>query len=142
MSDSTPRQRRARRSPSPAVYKLDEDNGDAYEVYVPVAQRREAKLAKLSALSSTSDARKKAREQLEELLEKEDAEREEERRRERERKERTLLLEAQDVHSRKAAEGASPPRPLIACSCLPSRCNKDRSTKGRRGRRRNPRFNS
>lgn len=63
------------------------------------------KLAKLSALSSGSDARTKAKKELEELLEKEDAEREEERRREGARKERTLLLEAQEVHSRKAAEG-------------------------------------
>jgi ATP-dependent RNA helicase DDX41 len=105
MSDSTQKRRRIQRSPSPPVYKLD-DGDDAYEPYVPVAQRRQAKLAKLSALSSTSDAREKAKNQLEELLEKEDAEREEERRREGARKERTLLVEAQEVHSRKAAEGA------------------------------------
>lgn len=104
MSDSTQKRRRIQRSPSPPVYKLD-DGDDTYEPYVPVAQRRQAKLAKLSALSSTSD-REKAKHQLEELLEKEDAEREEERRREGARKERTLLLEAQEVHSRKAAEGA------------------------------------
>ncbi|KAF8558434.1 P-loop containing nucleoside triphosphate hydrolase protein [Imleria badia] len=105
MSDPTQRRRRVQRSPSPPTYKLDDD-GDTYEPYIPVAQRREAKLAKLSALSST-DAREKARKQLEELLEKEDEEREEERRREGARKERTLLLEAQEVHSLKAAEDAT-----------------------------------
>ena len=104
MSDSTQSRRRTQRSPSPPVYKLD-DEDNTYEPYVPVAQRREARLARLSALSSTSDARDKAKKQLEELLEKEDAEREEEKRREKARKERTLLLEAQEVHSRKAAEG-------------------------------------
>ena len=128
MSDPTQKRRRVQRSPSPPVYKLDDD--DTYEPYISVAQRREAKLAKLSALSST-DARDKARKQLEELLEKEDAEREEERRREGARKERTLLLEAQEVHSRKAAEGGramstlllvSPPRTV--------RCKEDRGRKG------------
>ena len=104
MSDPTQKRRRVQRSTSPPAYKLD-DEDNTYEPYIPVAQRREARLAKLSALSSGSDARAKARKQLEELLEREDAEREEERRREGARKERTLLLEAQEVHSRKAAEG-------------------------------------
>jgi ATP-dependent RNA helicase DDX41 len=103
MSESVQKRRRIQRSPSPPVYILDEN--DTYEPYIPVAQRREAKLAKLSALSTSSDLRAKAKKELEELLEKEDAEREEERRRERTRKERTLLVEAQEVHSRKAAEG-------------------------------------
>lgn len=97
------RRRRVQRSPSP-TYKLD-DEDDSYEPYIPVAQRREAKLAKLSSLTSSS-ARERARKELEELLEKEDAEQEEERRKENARKERTLLLEAQEVHSRKAAEDA------------------------------------
>ncbi|KAN0075310.1 P-loop containing nucleoside triphosphate hydrolase protein [Tylopilus felleus] len=105
MSDPTQKRRRVQRSTSPPAYKLD-DEDNTYEPYIPVAQRREARLAKLSALSSGSDARAKARKQLEELLEREDAEREEERRREGARKERTLLLEAQEVHSRKAAEDA------------------------------------
>ncbi|KAF9228625.1 P-loop containing nucleoside triphosphate hydrolase protein [Gyrodon lividus] len=105
MSESAQKRRRIQRSPSPPVYKLD-DQDDTYEPYIPVAQRREAKLAKLSALSTSSDLRAKARKELEDLLEKEDTEREEERRRESARKERTLLLEAQEVHSRRAAEDA------------------------------------
>ena len=131
MSDPTQKRRRIQRSPSPPTYKLDGDD-DTYEPYVPVAQRRQAKLAKLSALSSTSDAREKAKNQLEELLEKEDAEREEERRREGARKERTLLVEAQEVHSRRAAEGAR-----LACKSFhlvlttpTSRCREDRGRKG------------
>ena len=43
----------------------------------------------------------------EEEEEREDEEREEERRREKARKERTLLMEAQEVHDRRAAEGMS-----------------------------------
>jgi len=101
--ESAPKRRRLSPSPSP-TYKLD-DEGDDYVPYVPVAQRREAKLAKLSSLSTVSD-RTKARKQLEELLEREDAEREEERQREKARKERPLLMEAQEVHERKAAESA------------------------------------
>ncbi|OJA11600.1 hypothetical protein AZE42_01960 [Rhizopogon vesiculosus] len=101
--ESTPKRRRISRSPSP-TYKLDDEDDD-YVPYVPVAQRREAKLAKLSSLSTVSD-RTKARKQLEELLEREDAEREEEHQREKTRKERPLLMEAQEVHERKAAENA------------------------------------
>ncbi|KAJ8585221.1 DEAD-domain-containing protein [Rhizopogon salebrosus TDB-379] len=101
--ESAPKRRRISRSPSP-TYKLD-DEDDNYVPYVPVAQRREAKLAKLSSLNTVSD-RTKARKQLEELLEREDAEREEERQREKARKERPLLMEAQEVHERKAAENA------------------------------------
>ncbi|KAG1883098.1 P-loop containing nucleoside triphosphate hydrolase protein [Suillus subluteus] len=100
--DSAPKRRRISRSPSP-TYKFDDD--DDYVPYVPVAQRREAKLAKLSSLNTVSD-RTKAKKQLEELLEREDAEREEERQREKTRKERPLLMEAQEVHERKAAENA------------------------------------
>ncbi|KAH7927700.1 P-loop containing nucleoside triphosphate hydrolase protein [Leucogyrophana mollusca] len=101
--ESTPKRRRIQRSPSP-TYNLD-DEDSSYEPYVPVAQRREAKLAKLSSWGNNTD-KDKAKKQLEELLEREDEEREEERRREKARKERTLLMEAQDVHSRKAAEDA------------------------------------
>ncbi|KIL00639.1 hypothetical protein PAXRUDRAFT_821429 [Paxillus rubicundulus Ve08.2h10] len=106
MSESVQKRRRIQRSSPPPVYILDGEN-DTYEPYIPVAQRREAKLAKLSALSVSSDLRAKAKKELEELLEKEDVQREEERRREKARKERTLLVEAQEVHSRKAAEDAS-----------------------------------
>ncbi|KAG1715653.1 hypothetical protein ID866_1495 [Astraeus odoratus] len=102
-SSSSSKRRRVQRSASP-TYKLD-DEDDSYEPYIPVAQRREARLAKLSSLTSNS-AREKAKRQLEELLAREDEEQEEERQKERARKERTLLLEAQEVHSRKAAEDA------------------------------------
>ncbi|EIW85332.1 P-loop containing nucleoside triphosphate hydrolase protein [Coniophora puteana RWD-64-598 SS2] len=102
-SELASKRRRVQRSPSPTFKYDDED--DSYEPYVPVAQRRAAKLAKLSSFGVNSD-RQKAKKQLEELLELEDAEREEEKRRERARKERTLLVEAQEVHSRRAVEDA------------------------------------
>jgi len=95
------KQRRVR-SPSP-VYTLDDD--DSYEPYIPVAQRRQAKLAKLSSLGMKSD-KSNVNKMQEELDAQEDAQREEEIRREKARKERTLLLEAQEVHQKKAAEGA------------------------------------
>lgn len=95
--------RRIQRSPSP-TYKFD-DEDDSYEPYVPIAERRAAKIARLSSLTSNA-LRKKARKQLEELLERQDEDREEELLREKARRERTLLLEAQEVHSRKAAEAA------------------------------------
>ncbi|KAI0362788.1 P-loop containing nucleoside triphosphate hydrolase protein [Trametes cingulata] len=90
------------RSPSP-VYKLD-DEDDSYEPYVPVAQRRQAKLAKLTSWGANAE-KDKAKRLQEEQDERDDEEREEERRREKARKERTLLMEAQEVHDRKAAEG-------------------------------------
>ncbi|EGN92023.1 hypothetical protein SERLA73DRAFT_173192 [Serpula lacrymans var. lacrymans S7.3] len=101
--DPAPKRRRIQRSASP-TYKLD-DEDDSYEPYVPVAQRRLARLEKLAAFGANSE-KENARKQLEEISEREDAEKEEERERERARKERTLLMEAQDVHSRKAAEDA------------------------------------
>lgn len=102
MSGADQSRRRRPRSPSPE-YKLDEVD-DSYEPYVPVAQRRQAKLAKLSTLGVNSE-KSKAKQLQEALDEKEDAQREEERRREKARKERTLLLEAQEVHLKKATEG-------------------------------------
>ena len=98
-ASSSYKRRRVQRSPTPE-YKLDDD--DNYEPYIPVAQRRQAKLAKLTAWGTDKDKAKKQREEEEE---REDEEREEERRREKARKERTLLMEAQEVHDRKAAEG-------------------------------------
>ncbi|OBZ75748.1 DEAD-box ATP-dependent RNA helicase 35 [Grifola frondosa] len=103
MAESASKRRRIQRSPSP-VYKLDEQD-ESYEPYVPVAQRRQAKLAKLTSWGATSE-KDKAKLQQEELDEREDEEREEERRREKARKERTLLMEAQEVHDKKAAEDA------------------------------------
>ncbi|KAH9998988.1 P-loop containing nucleoside triphosphate hydrolase protein [Russula vinacea] len=100
MSDSVKR-RRIQRSPSPQ-YRMESD--DEYEPYVPVAQRRQEKLAKLSAWGS-STARDNFREaRVDE--EREDEEQEEERRREKVRRGRALLVEAQEVHSKKASEDA------------------------------------
>lgn len=81
------------RSPSPS-FKLD-DEDDSYEPYVPVAQRRRQKMAKLYV----------EKQQKEDLDDNEDAQREEELRKEKARMERTLLIEAQEVHSKKAVEG-------------------------------------
>ncbi|KIJ99561.1 hypothetical protein K443DRAFT_102004 [Laccaria amethystina LaAM-08-1] len=89
------------RSPSP-TYNLDNDD-DSYEPYIPVAQRRQEKLAKLSTLGVNPN-KNRAKEHTEELDEQEDALKEEEMRREMVRKERTLLIEAQEVHLKKAAE--------------------------------------
>lgn len=131
MSDSASKRRRIQRSPSP-VYKLDDT--DAYEPYVPVAQRRQAKIAKLSSWGANGD-RDKARRLQEEMEEKEDEEMEEVRRREKARKERTLLMEAQEVHSKKAAEGAWRGSSCVSSTLMPhSRCKEDRRRKDRRGR--------
>lgn len=100
-SETTIKRRRIQRSPSPQ-YKIEGD--DDYEPYVPVAQRRQAKLAKLSAWGS-STARDNAREARAVEDEREDEEKEEERRREKLRRGRALLVEAQEVHSKKASEG-------------------------------------
>lgn len=111
MSASEPsvKRRRVQRSPSPSL-KLDDD--DNYEPYVPVAQRRQAKLAKLSALGSSS--RDKSQEAREAEDERENEEQEEERRREKVRRGRALLVEAQEVHSKKASEGMRCSH-LLAC---------------------------
>lgn len=83
---------RVQRSPSP-VFKLDDD--DSYEPYVPVEQRRRQKMAKLYS----------EKQQQEDLDDNEDVQKEEEVRKEKVRMERTLLMEAQEVHSKKAVEG-------------------------------------
>lgn len=111
LMQSAPKRRRLERSPSP-VYKLD-DEDDSYEPYIPVAKRRELKLAKLTARGANAEKDKEKAIQ-EEIDEREDEEREEERRREKARKERTLLMEAQEVHDKKAAEG-SHSTTLLAC---------------------------
>ncbi|KAI0928179.1 hypothetical protein AcV5_005827 [Taiwanofungus camphoratus] len=100
MEESAPKRRRIQRSSSPA-YTLDEDA--SYEPYVPVAQRRQAKLAKLTSWGTDKGKTKLPEEEEDE---REDEQREEERRREKARKERTLLMEAQEVHEKKAAEDA------------------------------------
>lgn len=100
MADNEPqfKRRKVERSPSP-VYKLD-DEDDTYEPYIPVARRRQEKL---NLLASRGLNRELLRKQQEEHTQEEL--KEEERRKERERREKTLLVEAQEVHSRKAAEG-------------------------------------
>jgi ATP-dependent RNA helicase DDX41 len=99
-----PKRRRIERSPSP-TYKLDDEANDDYVPYIPVAQRRQAKLAKLSAVAGgETGIRVKALQEKVEREEREDAEREEELQREKARQERTLLIEAQEVHERKRVE--------------------------------------
>ncbi|KAK0198107.1 P-loop containing nucleoside triphosphate hydrolase protein [Armillaria mellea] len=97
------KRRRVEHPPSP-TYKLDGED-DTYEPYIPVAQRRQAKLAKLTSLGANSDKERTKRQQREQQEREEEAN-EEEARREILRKERTLLMEAQEVHSQKAAEDA------------------------------------
>ena len=77
---------------------------DDFVPYIPAAQRRQAKLAKLTSWGVNND-KERAKQQQREQDEREDEEREDERRREKARKERTLLMEAQEVHGRKAVEG-------------------------------------
>lgn len=109
LTSTSVKRRRVQRSPSP-TFKLDDD--DNYELYVPVAQRRQAKLAKLSALGSSS--RDKSQEAREAEDERENEEQEEERRREKVRRGRALLVEAQEVHSKKASEGMWCSRLLVS----------------------------
>lgn len=87
------KRRQIQRSPSPSL-KLDNED-DSYEPYVPVAQRRRQKLAKMYIQKKQQD----------DLEDNEDAQKEEELRKEKTRMERTLLMEAQEVHSKKAVEG-------------------------------------
>ncbi|EJU05632.1 P-loop containing nucleoside triphosphate hydrolase protein [Dacryopinax primogenitus] len=92
---------------SVASNKTLEMDEDSFVPYVPVKKRREARLATIIGSSSTSAAQSQAAQRARERLEREEAldeEREEERRRERERRERTLLVEAQEVHRRRAEE--------------------------------------
>lgn len=131
--ESAPKRRRVERSLSP-TYKLD-DEDDSFEQYIPVSQRRQQKLAKLTSWGTTNE-KQRARKQQEEIDEREDAQKEEELRREKARMERTLLMEAQEVHSKKAVEGA---RQLDIYELSSSWCNRfeeNRERKGRRSRRR------
>ena len=107
MSAERSKRRRIEQDPS-SEYKLDDDENN-YEPYIPVAQRRQAKLAALAS-RGLSQRQKQAIQQIE--SEHPDVS-DEETQRERERKERTLLLEAQEVHRRKAAEGSSCPETHI-----------------------------
>jgi ATP-dependent RNA helicase DDX41 len=113
-----PKPGHTKRVPSHDEYNLDAQD-EHYEPYVSIAQRRQAKLAKFSSRGVDS-GRERAKKQLEELEEHEDAEKEEENRRERARKERTLLMEAEEVHTRKAIEGqcGPPPSPMALQTCF------------------------
>ncbi|KAF8634391.1 hypothetical protein AX17_004204 [Amanita inopinata Kibby_2008] len=102
--EPTPKRRRFERSPSP-LYKLD-DEDDSYEPYVSAIRRRQERLAKLTSWGPRVDKVDEDVTKKEEFQEHEDIQKEEEFRREKARKERTLLLEAQEVHLRKAAEDA------------------------------------
>ena len=103
MSVPPSKRRRRSRSPSP-VYKLDDENDDDYAPYIPVAQRKQAKLAAIASLTHNDkrhDTEKDMAQEVDEIDE-------EDRAREKDRKQRTLLLEAQEVHRKKALEGLSP----------------------------------
>ncbi|KAG6878752.1 DEAD-box ATP-dependent RNA helicase 35 [Termitomyces sp. T159_Od127] len=96
--ETSSKRRRTQQPPSPH-YKYDDDDG-SYVPYVSVAQRRQQKLAKYGSFGANNTRQKRQ----EEIDEREDVQREEEQRRERARMERTLLMEAQEVHLKKAAE--------------------------------------
>ncbi|KZS99315.1 P-loop containing nucleoside triphosphate hydrolase protein [Sistotremastrum niveocremeum HHB9708] len=96
-------ERRAR-EPQTETYDLNADD-DEYVPYVPLHKRQQERFARLTSRRVESE-RDKARREQEEQEEREDEEREAEKRREKQRKERTLLMEAQEVHSKKAAEDA------------------------------------
>jgi ATP-dependent RNA helicase DDX41 len=98
--------RRRVRSPSPPRYKLDDEEDGSYEPYIPIAQRRQQKLARLVSLSGNADT-ERARQEKQENEERQNEILVEQQRKEKERRERTLLIEAQEVHLKKAAEGAN-----------------------------------
>ena len=100
-SSSTRQQQDHSHSPT---YQLDDEN-DAYEPYIPVIKRRQEKLAKLTSWGSHGEKENPRTDDASQEREQGDFEREDELRREKKRKERTLLIEAQEVHSRKSAEG-------------------------------------
>ena len=89
------------------TYTLDDD--DDYKPYVPIAQRKQAKLnsiLKRGAIGGDSRDSQKSTPQPELDEDDEDVKKEQARR------ERALLLEAQAVHQKKAAEGDC----LVPCS--------------------------
>ena len=121
------------------TYSLDDDNDD-YEPYVPIAQRKQAKLNSLlkrGAIGGDTRTSQTAQSQTEA-----DDEDEEDAKKEQARRERALLLEAQAVHMKKAAEGDCP----ISCATKGimverSRCSKNGDGEAGGGRRRNPEGN-
>jgi ATP-dependent RNA helicase DDX41 len=99
---SSPKRRRVEAEEEPSLDQGDDD----YVPYIPVARRRQQKLAQLANRGQAQSAAiLRAQREQEEREQREDEEREEEKRRERLRKERTLLEEAQEVMKRKAEEG-------------------------------------
>lgn len=126
MEESPPKRRRVQRSPSPPQYRLD-DEAEDYKPYVPVSQRRQEKLAKFASRGANTD--KNAAQRHREQQEKEEAANEAESEREKQRRERTLLMEAQEVHSKKAAQGSVS---LICVAPINNcRCKKDDRGEGR-----------
>ena len=92
------------------TYNLDDD--DDYEPYIPIAQRKQAKLNSLlkrGAIGGDSRTSQTSQPQPEADEEEDD----EDTRREQARRERALLLEAQAVQAKKAAEGD-----CLLCSAL------------------------
>lgn len=104
MSESATKRRKINDRPPSPVYRLDDEENDDYVPYVPVAQRRQQKLAALSSHLTSDSARQRARSHDSPAAE-EDEDEVEVRRRDKERRERTLLTEAQEVHRRQAADG-------------------------------------
>jgi len=101
---SSPKRRRIK---TEQEISLDQEHDD-YVPYVPVAQRRQQKLAQFANRGQAQSAAiLRAQREEEEREQREDEDREEEKRRDRLRKERTLLEEAQEVMKRKAEEGAN-----------------------------------
>ncbi|KIY70029.1 P-loop containing nucleoside triphosphate hydrolase protein [Cylindrobasidium torrendii FP15055 ss-10] len=97
-----PKRRRVQRSPTPEL-KLD-DVGDDYQPYIPVSQRRQAKLAKYTSWGTSTE--KTAAQRAQQEQEQKDAGEEAASIAEQKRRERTLLMEAQEVHLKKEAEDA------------------------------------
>ncbi|KAF8738611.1 hypothetical protein AX14_010908 [Amanita brunnescens Koide BX004] len=95
---------KSRHTESSSPKHVLDDEDETYVPYVPVIKRRQEKLAKLTSWSSSIEREKlKKRDGSQEL---EDVANEDELLKERTRKERTLLMEAQEVHLRKVAEEA------------------------------------
>lgn len=133
MSESATKRRRIDQRPPSPVYKLDDEENDDYVPYVPVAQRRQQKLAALSSHLSSDRQRARSHESPAAEEDEDDAE---VRRRDKERNERTLLMEAQEVHAKQAVEGMFRFVMNLAAvnQHLLRRCTEDRDREGAGGR--------
>jgi ATP-dependent RNA helicase DDX41 len=123
------KRRRTARSLSP-VYNLNED--EDYQPYIPVEKRRQERLSLLKNRRGPETKQERDRREREEREEDEANEREEERQKEKVRRERALLLEAQEVHLRKAAEGKHKSCCLNDFPYSFVRCKENRSRTSRR----------